>query len=297
MVAHHAVRFLQLILGTLYLWSRSAEHVMAQDRAALERYLHEVRILLQTDICAHEEEAYSLLAKSPVSQRNNPVSMPEGNLAQRLKQAVVMVVTPTDSGSGFFIDKHHIVTNYHVVSSSGPEGVFVAGPGSVGIQRAEIVATLSGEAETASDFALLKVNGPPSPGFLPLAESAAELDHVIAAGFPALVLGNDVGFRRFMKGDLSTLPDVILSRGSIMAIQNRKTAAPSIAHSASISGGSSGGPLVDACGRAIGINTFIRVDVKQASNTGYAIPAEPLIQFLKGQGIQPTIQTTPCPSS
>ncbi|AMW35787.1 trypsin-like peptidase domain-containing protein [Haematospirillum jordaniae] len=297
MVTRRVVCFLQLILGTFYLWSLSAGHVIAQDRATLERYLHEVRALLQTDLCTHEDDARSLLARSPVSQLSNPVSMPEGSLAQRLKQAVVMVVTPTDSGSGFFVDKHHIVTNYHVVSSSSSEGVFVAGPGSAGIQRAEIIATLSGKGETASDFALLKVNGPPSPGFLPLAESAAELEHVIAAGFPALVLGNDVGFRRFMKGDLSTLPDVILSRGSIMAIQNRKTAAPSIAHSASISGGSSGGPLVDACGRAIGINTFIRVDVKQASNTGYAIPAGPLIQFLKKQGIQPTIQTTPCTSS
>jgi hypothetical protein len=37
----------------------------------------------------------------------------------------------------------------------------------------------------------------------------------------------------------------------------------------------SGGPIVDACGRAIGMNTYIAVDEQQSGRVSYALAAGP----------------------
>jgi S1-C subfamily serine protease len=69
---------------------------------------------------------------------------------------------------------------------------------------------------------------------------------------------------------------------------------PTIAHSAAISAGNSGGPLVDTCGRVVGVNTFIRVSVDQASHAGYAIASDDILRFLAEQKVSPTIKAGPC---
>ena len=56
--------------------------------------------------------------------------------------------------------------------------------------------------------------------------------------------------------------------------------APIILHSADISAGNSGGPLVDSCGRAVGINTFIATN-QQATKANYALGASWLAAFLR----------------
>ena len=66
------------------------------------------------------------------------------------------------------------------------------------------------------------------------------------------------------------------------------------ATSASIAKGNSGGPLVDGCGRVVGINTFINVDQSQSSKINYAIRSQVIATFLQAAGTSARADTRPC---
>jgi S1-C subfamily serine protease len=69
---------------------------------------------------------------------------------------------------------------------------------------------------------------------------------------------------------------------------------PLIVHTASIAKGNSGGPLVDGCGRVVGINTFINVDQSQSAKINYAIRSEAMATFLQGAGASVRADSRPC---
>ncbi|MBN2752766.1 MAG: trypsin-like peptidase domain-containing protein [Rhodospirillaceae bacterium] len=267
-------------------------------RAALQNRLDRLNGVLAGDICADPTAARTVLTEditTPTPINGNTVtSLPRDTLVARLKQAVVMVVTESDGGSGFFVTPDTILTNAHVVANAKSTKVIVLGPGIGGVRSATLIARESGKGLQARDYALLRLSGTPATTTLALSATVTELEPVVAAGFPALMVENDIQFQRLMRGTATGLPDLILSQGTVMAVQNRSSRLPAIAHSAAISGGNSGGPLVDACGRVVGINTFIKVSVNQASNAGYAIAAEDILRFLKEHGISPTVHNESC---
>jgi S1-C subfamily serine protease len=119
---------------------------------------------------------------------------------------------------------------------------------------------------------------------LPVAAEPAALGEVVAAGYPAIALAQDRNLRRLAAGDLKAAPEVVLTRGTVSAVQNRERNTPMILHSADISAGNSGGPLIDACGRAVGINTYI-VTSQQATKANYALGGSWLGAFLRGANL------------
>jgi S1-C subfamily serine protease len=160
-------------------------------------------------------------------------------------------------GSGFVIDKDgHIVTNYHVIQ--GADEVFVNFSGEDRI-KARIVG-----ADPSTDIAVLKIDAH-RRALTPLQLGNSDSIHV---GDAVIAIGNPFGLDR------------TATAGIVSALQ-RQIQAPSgftidkvIQTDAAINKGNSGGPLLNAGGRVIGVNTQIETGGTSEGNVGigFAVP-------------------------
>ena len=95
---------------------------------------------------------------------------------------------------------------------------------------------------------------------------------------------------------MTMAPDMVFTTGEVSVVQARSSGIPMIIHTALISHGNSGGPLVDMCERIIGVNTWILEDEKYTNRVSFfSISASDLISFLGENGID-EFETTdePC---
>jgi len=159
-------------------------------------------------------------------------------------------------GSGVFISPDgYIVTNNHVVDGATDIRVTMS-------DRRILQAKLVG-ADPMTDLAVLKVNGSNFPS-VPLGDSTK-----LQPGQTVLAFGNPLGFRfSVTRGIVSALnrpnPDSSDPRKPGQFIQT----------DAAINQGNSGGPLVDAHGEVVGINTFLISPSGAFSGMGFAIPTQ-----------------------
>lgn len=292
---------------------------------ALRLRAEQLQSVLAGDVCADPRQAQAVLQDGTPAQDGKPLSTPLNDtgasgtppsspdkpaaetphagdvqaitrkeLVDRLHKGVVLVLAEKDSGSGFFVTPSIVVTNSHVVATAKNGEVVVAGKGLNSPKIARVIASTNAKAQNGRDYAVLQVQDGSSSTVLPLALETSELTPVVAAGFPGLLLDTDMNFSALIRGDMKAMPELGMSQGAVMALQNRTQGLPVIVHSAPISGGNSGGPLVDGCGRVVGINTFINVSVEQASSAGFAQASSDLAAYLKGLGIQPQTTTNGC---
>lgn len=201
------------------------------------------------------------------------------SLVEKLQSATVLVYHKGGSGTGFFIDARTIVTNKHVVESAAGEQVYVGSRLMERPIRARVKALSVGATDKspgAIDFALVIIDEEvPNSQILALTRDPQPLETAIAVGFPGSGIQTD---------RTSAFPDPIFTSGVVSAIQPQESGARLIVHSADISPGSSGGPLVDACGNVIGINTFILTrDDRAETRRLYAIASSSLQGFLTGK--------------
>jgi serine protease Do len=213
-------------------------------------------------------------------------------------RSVVRVLVLDDSGaddagigmgSGVAVTPTRIITNAHVVESAVERGGFVGVIPSEGRKRYEgrIVAYAPD-----LDLAVIAIsNGRIEPATLyggPVADGAA----VAALGYP-------YGVDRAMA---SGMDDVVRPQSPVKSLGNiggrrSNSRFDTVLHDANIGRGNSGGPLVDACGRVIGINSFLSISEGIDSPFAFALSVRELSRFLATAKVTPTIVTAPCLSA
>ena len=162
-------------------------------------------------------------------------------MRQRVAPAVVLLLVEDGYGSGFALNAEgHIATNHHVIAGSGRIEARQGG------QTALADVVWSSE---PLDLAVLRLrgNGLRDVRPLPLAVSKpAPLLDVIAVGFPdAANAVTAASAPSYNEGNVGRVVEGTWGLGPLRIVQ----------HSADINPGNSGGPLIDACGRVIGVNT------------------------------------------
>ncbi|MEJ8849958.1 serine protease [Variovorax rhizosphaerae] len=223
----------------------------------------------------------------PTSGEVKPLG--DAALAERLEQATAMVLVPSPdgkglgTGTGFFIAPNLLVTNRHVVEKASQQVLLVSNA-LRSIRHASVLRITTSSSVGSPDFALLRMDDGVAPGVLDMTPEIGKLAGVVAAGFPSVVVANDPRFRRLLAGDYSQAPDLSLTQGAVQSLLTGADGMPLIVHTASIAKGNSGGPLVDACGRLVGVNTFITIDQSQSSKINYAIRAQVMQAFLESSG-------------
>lgn len=209
------------------------------------------------------------LARPPAIVAPPPDLVPvpgRGRMADYLKAVTVLVLNGDYMGSGVFIGRNTVLTNRHVVGDL-PVGGAVSVTGiALGKVVSGKVSALSERAEVGSpDLAVIQLDNGEVNEVVGLANDPSVLQPVWAAGYTGFIVKNDALFQRLLSGDSTAVPAPVLSSGHIESRQDfvdspNGTPLKVLIHSAEMSHGNSGGPLVDECGSLVGVNTFIGQD-------------------------------------
>jgi S1-C subfamily serine protease len=161
-------------------------------------------------------------------------------------------------GSGFIIDESgDVVTNYHVLQGASKVEVSFSG-------NDEMPAKIVGS-DPSTDIAVLRIKGAQSRALTPLVlGSSRDVD----VGDAVVAIGNPFGLER------------TVTAGIVSALQRQITAPNGFAideviqTDAAINHGNSGGPLLNADGKVIGINSQIESESGGNVGIGFAVPID-----------------------
>ena len=208
------------------------------------------------------------------ASNGNSLNFTEGSIASvanSVSKSVVSIVTSTTqrsllssessttaAGTGFILSSDgYIATNKHVVSGANKIGVLL--DDGTAFEDVELIGT-----DPLNDFAIIKIKNAKDLTPIKLGESKT-----ITAGQQVIAIGNALGAYQN-----SVTSGIISGKGrSFTATDSSRTQYETLSDmiqtDAAINGGNSGGPLLNAAGEVIGINTAY---ASQGNNVGFAIP-------------------------
>ena len=218
------------------------------------------------------------------SASNNAATFAEGSIseiANSVSKSVVSIITNTSTtgsfftgqvsqaaGTGFILSSDgYIATNKHVVANATKIGV-ILDDGST-YEDVELIGT-----DPINDFAIIKIKD--VKDLTPIKIGDSKTTNI---GQQVIAIGNALGTYQN-----SVTSGIISGKGrSLTASDSSRTTYETLSDmiqtDAAINGGNSGGPLVNAAGEVIGINTAY---ASQGNNVGFAIPINSVKGIMAG---------------
>jgi hypothetical protein len=199
-------------------------------------------------------------------------------------------VFPVSHGTGFAVSPTRIVTNAHVIEEAVNDNTL----------RIGVVPSEGDDASFArivsfsprNDLALVQVTGDLRLPPLTLAGGAdGDSGEVTSVGYPM----NVDRAQGLSIGDIFRSQPPVKSRGFISGTRPSRQF-DSILHTAPIARGNSGGPLLDGCGRVLGVNSFGANADGSDGEFYFAVSNRELLPFLRANDIQPRVNGLPCRS-
>jgi hypothetical protein len=228
-----------------------------------------------------------------------PLAADPADIAAASRSVVRVVLIDTDGGnytlighgSGFAVGPNLVVTNAHVVASMAGRRTMrlgiVPSQGKSGY-FAKLVAYAPKQ-----DLALLQLTEPGNlvPATL-FTGAVTDGEDVWAIGYP----GNVDAAQGYSERDLMSPSAPVKTHGTVSAGRNGH-GFDSVLHTAQLAAGNSGGPLLDACGRVIGANSFGTDSASGADSAFYfAVSMREISRFLLTKGVKPALTGEPCQS-
>lgn len=192
-------------------------------------------------------------------------------------------------GSGFAVAPDKVLTNAHVVELTREEKNLV-----IGVIPSEGRKSYGGRViaySPGNDLALIQLDEGALPVSTFYAGAVSDGSHVTAIGYPGNVdRAQGLGLRQMVE-PLST----VKTSGTISGGRSSQTF-DTLLHTAPLAAGNSGGPLVDDCGRVLGVNSFGSVSDGADAEFGFAVSWREVASFLRQAGVASLHTIVPCRS-
>ncbi len=233
-----------------------------------------------------------MLALHPAPAKADPADI---DAATRGVVRVVIIgndggeIFPISHGTGFAVSGDRIVTNAHVVQQAIQDGRL-----SIGIVPADgdraVYARLVA-VSVRNDLALLEATEPLGLPPLTVAGNPAQSGAVTAIGYPLNVdRAQGLSF-----SDMFRAQPPVTATGFLSGRRPSREM-DTLLHTAPIAAGNSGGPLVDDCGRVIGVNSFGTLSEGSDAEFFFAVSTRELLPFLRANDVTPRLNAAECRS-
>ncbi len=199
-------------------------------------------------------------------------------------------VVPVSHGTGFAVGPERVVTNAHVIAQARDGSAL-----SIGIVPSDgddaVYARVVG-VSSRNDLALLATTSPMQLPPLTIAGNPSiDSGAVTAVGYPM----NVDRAQGLTIGDIFRAQPPVRSTGFLSGSRPTREF-DSLLHTAPIARGNSGGPLLDECGRVIGVNSFGAESGNADAEFFFAVSTRELLPFLRANDVAPQVNSLPCRS-